>query len=152
MPGSLDHPFNDYVPKMTADDLRDFMPGILPIVDDLPETKLDNLHLLVGLFKDYRKSAKKNPGVWKEGNLVLGAKEEEYHPSEDELLLAEVGERIRQIATEEGSQQVKATLKEHQAKKRKFKYKRFTFIHMDVMGSGRFFYVESIENVNLKLY
>jgi hypothetical protein len=137
---------------MTADELIDFMPEISPKVKELPNAKLENMHLLIALYKDYRKAARKNPGVWKEGNMVLGAKEEEYLPSEEELLLAEIGERIHFIATEEGSQKVKAALKQHQSKKRKIKYKKFTFIHTDVMGSGRYFYVDSIEKVNLKLF
>lgn len=34
---------------------------------------------------------------------------------------------------------------------KKIEYKKFSFIHMDVMGSGRFFYVDSIDTVKVDL-
>lgn len=152
IPFDPETPFPDYTPKMTPDELLDFMPEISDIYNNLPGPQLENLPELIGLYKQYKKSTKQNPGTWVQGNPVLGSKSEEYQATKDELLLSEIGERIRLIATNEGSKNVKAVLKGNKNKKKKIKYNRLSYTHMDVMGSGRYFYVEEIEAVNLKLF
>jgi hypothetical protein len=145
-------PFPDYVPKMTPDEMLDFMPELGDEFAHLPPAEAEHIAELVQQYKTYRKAVRRNPGKWIEGNPVLGGKLKEYQPSREELILSEIGERIRHIAEEEGSNGIKAIMKAQDAKKKKIKYKKFTFIHMDVMGSGRYYYVEEIEKVNLKLY
>jgi len=145
-------PFPDYVPKMTPDEMLDFMPELGDAFAHLPPAAAEHIAELVQQYKDYRKAVRRNPGIWIEGNPVLGGKLKEYQPSREELILSEIGERIRHIAEEEGSNGIKAIMKAQNAKKKKIKYKKFTFIHMDVMGSGRYYYVEEIEKMNLKLY
>jgi hypothetical protein len=152
MPFNPDDPFPDYVPKMTPDELRDFMPGIGADLGKVPDPELSNLPALIKLFKKFKKAARKNPGEWTKGNMVLGARPDEYIPSKEELLLSEAGKRIRTIAGEEGSGKLRAILKKHKLKKKKIKYREFTIVHMDVMGSGRYYYVEEIEKVKFKLY
>jgi len=47
---------------------------------------------------------------------------------------------------------IKELLKAKKIRIRKINYTRFTFIHYDVMGSGRFFYVDSIIEMNKSLF
>jgi len=152
IPFNPDDPFPDYVPKMSPDELLDFMPALADKLTIIPAPEIGNLPELIGLYKTYKKAARKNPGEWTEGNVVLGARPREYIPSSDELLLSEIGERIRIIAGDEGSKKVKSVLKAHNMKKKKIKYQKISFMHMDVMGSGRYFYVDEIEEMNLKLF
>jgi hypothetical protein len=44
----------------------------------------------------------------------------------------------------------KKMLKQHRIKIKKISYRKFSFIHYDVMGSGRFFYVLNIGEVTVK--
>jgi hypothetical protein len=141
--------FPDYEPKVTPDNLVDYMPSIGMLVDQLPEASIENLPDLMHLYEKYEKSASKNSGEWVEGNVVLGANPEDYQPTEDELLLGEIGDRIHEIATNFPESEIKVKLNKAKIRKRKIRYTRFSFIHMDVMGSGRFFYVASIDEVKI---
>jgi len=143
--------FPDYQPKDTPDNLVDFMPSTGEKVEQLPEASIENLPELIEIFDQYRKSVKKNPGKWIEGNVALGANPQEYQPTEEELLLAEVGDRIGHIVNTVNKSVIEQSLAEKNIRKRQIRYKRYSFIHMDVMGSGRFFYVDNIKDVVIKL-
>ncbi len=67
---------------------------------------------------------------------------DQYYPSEDELLASELGKLIIQVTESYSKQQMKTLKLKHQIKSQLFTYHEITFRHVDVMGSGRFFYAE----------
>ncbi|NOY09801.1 MAG: hypothetical protein GXP33_13270 [Spirochaetes bacterium] len=143
--------FSGYTPKLTPDSAEDFMPSIGEKIDNIPAALIINLQDLLDLFIKYQQHAEENPGHWESGNMILGAGEKEYIPSEDEILLSETGNRIRKIITSESKEEIKKLLKGKYDELRELKYMMFTFTHADVMGSGRFFYVNTIEKVKIDL-
>ncbi|MBN2775975.1 MAG: hypothetical protein JXR31_17095, partial [Prolixibacteraceae bacterium] len=137
--------FGDYQPKTSPDVAADYMPDIIPELSSLPKTSPENFGELFELFKFYSAAAEKIPGKWVEGNMVLGARPKEYKPSKEELILDEIGERILNLIDKYPAENLKNKLAEALPGK-EYCYTHFTFIHMDVMGSGRFFYVSNMEN------
>ncbi|MBN2412455.1 hypothetical protein JXQ31_12260 [candidate division KSB1 bacterium] len=147
----LENMFPDYVPKTTPDTAIDFMPELSAQMNQIPAAKPENLVRLINLLKHYQDRAKKNPGQWVDGNVILGANPREYRPSPDELLASETGNRLRTALRTTPNELVRKLMREEKIKPEKLQYTTFTFTHVDVMGSGRFFYVDTIEKVNLEL-
>ena len=143
--------FPDYEPKRTPDTVLDFMPELAEEIGKIPEARLENLKELIQLLKIHQERAIKNPGQWIEGNILLGANPQEYQPSPDELIAGEIGDRIQVIINSGPREQIKTLLQNDIEKFKTLEYTRFTFIHVDVMGSGRFFYVDTMEKVTLNL-
>jgi hypothetical protein len=141
--------YSDYQPKTTPDVATDYMPELISEFRLIPDADTANTEDLIGLFNIYTKAAKRNPGKWENGNMILGAKEKEYSPSKEELILNEIGERIKKLAESSKpatlSQVTKTTLP------KQIRFKHFTFTHTDVMGSGRFFYVDNMQEITVKL-
>jgi len=106
---------------------------------------------LIDMFDAYLIKARKNPGKTVEGNIILGGLPEQYEPSKEELMLAEIGECIRAVIDSVQEQKLRTYCKDNELNGKEVAYKKYTFIHYDVMGSGRFFYVDSVENVHLIL-
>jgi len=75
----------------------------------------------------------------------------EYDPSPAELMLGETGEGIRQIIAANTQEEINSILDRHNIKTNQLNYRKFSFIHFDVMGSGLFFYVEDIEEITVHL-
>lgn len=146
---SAEELFADYQPKTTPDVATDYMYELVSEFRIVPPADTSNAEDLLGLFKIYYKAAKRNPGKWEDGNMILGAKPKEYIPTKEELVLDEIGERIRKVAESCKPQTLAEKTKVKMPKK--IKYRHFTFTHSDVMGSGRFFYVDKIEDVILTL-
>lgn len=92
-----DEMFPDYQPKLTPDTAIDFLPHLSEKFKTIPQATLANLTPLCELFFKVEALAQKNPGSWKDGNMLLGAKLKEYVPSEEELYLEEIGDRIKSI-------------------------------------------------------
>ena len=137
--------FPDYQPKITPDTIEDYLrqpSNVYTILGEIGEPSINNLKTIISYFLQYKKAAENNPGGAQKGNIALGADENQYYPSEDELLVSELGKLILQV-TESYSQQQMRTLKlRHQIKSQQFTYHEITFRHVDVMGSGRFFYAD----------
>ncbi len=145
------HVFPGYHPKTTPDVILDFRPQLITKIYDLPEPKLENLPQLINLFDIYSQKAQQNPGQWVEGNMILGADPQEYNPSDQELILFEIGDRINEVLEVNTTEDIQKFLRENGIAPRKLEYKAFTFRHVDVMGSGRFFYVDVIRPVVIML-
>lgn len=146
---STDDLFSDYQPKTTPDLATDYMYELQSEFRLIPDADTANIEDLIGLYNIYIKAAKRNPGKWEAGNMILGAKEKEYAPSKEELILNEIGERIRKVAAGSHPNTLSQVTKVKLPKQ--IRYKHFTYTHSDVMGSGRFFYVNTIEEVVVKL-
>lgn len=143
--------FMDYQPKTTPDDVLDFRPGLAEEFNDIPIAQLENLKELVEQFREYRQKARKDPGTWEQGNALLGGREREYIPSNAELLLSETGQRIARILDDYKAEAILNRIKKDGIRSSKLVYTRFSFVHYDVMGSGRFFYVDEMEEMKIDL-
>ena len=120
-----------YVAKDTPDTLLDYRPALAGAVAALPA--------LLRAHAVYAEAAVASPGHWRDGAVMLGADLRDYVPSDAELLAAETGERIAAMARTAGIDG------------RALTYRRFTFRHADVMGSGRYFYASPPRTVTLSL-
>jgi hypothetical protein len=144
--------FGDYQPKLTPDELYDYMPAIYDEVQRLPGADLKYIPELLENFKKYQKLAIRHPGKWVDGNVILGANPREYEPSFEELILSEIGSRIQIIRENNQQQEIHEIAKQKMRWPQKIKFRKFSVIHIDVMGSGRFFYISNIEEVKFSLY
>jgi hypothetical protein len=149
MKPDFENTFPDYQPKRSPDSILDFMPELAIEIAKLPTAQLDNLLELIQLLKIHQLRAQKKPGYWMEGNVILGANPQEYQPSPDELMVAEIGDRLQAMLNSEPKAEIKKVLLGEKIKVKLLEYTRFTFNHVDVMGSGRFFYVDSFDKITL---
>ncbi|MBN2018538.1 MAG: hypothetical protein JW794_10480 [Candidatus Cloacimonetes bacterium] len=147
----MDSVFGYYQPKTTSDTAADYMTGISDDIAKLPEAQLNNLHDLIMLFDEQKVKATEMPGKIVEGNMLLGGLPEEYQASKDELLLAEIGEKIRKIIASSSGSELNNYCSTNDLSGKEFVYTKFSFIHYDVMGSGRYFYISSRDTVHLVL-
>jgi len=140
---SEDNIFGDYEQKRTPDTLLDYAPQLSEEFKKIPLAQTNNLSELINLFNRYQLEAENNPGQWEDGNMVLGARPKEYKPSPEELILNEIGNRIKYIVSQTPKPEVEF--------EREINYKNFAITHVDVMGSGRFFYIDEIEDITITL-
>ena len=148
----VDNIFGDYQPKLTPDELYDYMPSICEEVQKLPSAELRFLPDLLAGYRKYKKMAARNKGKWVEGNVILGANEKEYEPSYEELMLCEIGSRINLIRETYSVAEVQELASGIKLKPGKIRFKKFGVVHYDVMGSGRFFYISSVDEIRFDLY
>jgi len=148
----FDNIFGDYQPKTTPDVLSDYIPGVYEKIKALPAAELQNIPGLLAEYRKYRQNVSRDRGKWVEGNDILGARPQEYQPSESEIMLCETGSRIKEIADNNSASSIREVLRGHSRLPKKIKFRKFEVIHMDVMGSGRFFYISNIEEIQFKLY
>ena len=140
--------FPDYVPKRTPDTINDYIShwaytsGHKPeeVLSRVPEPSLENLKDAIATFHEYRDKARKNPGKFVPGNMILGASPEECVPSVEALVVSEVGGVIKKIVGKTSKGDLAAYKKKHGIKNQKIVFVQVTFDHADIMGSGRFTY------------
>lgn len=114
--------------------------GALPPVGDAPA--------LAAVFATWRARAASSPGVTEPGQVQLGANEQEYKPSDAELVAAEAGDRLSAAlrgADDVTRAAVSAAVGGDPG------YRRFDFRRVDVAGSGRFVYASNPQSANLPL-
>lgn len=145
------NPFGDYQAKRTPDTAIDYMPEVADEISRLPEATLNHLNEILQLFKTYQRKATNHPGYWEDGNVILGASPREYRPSAEELLLAETGNRLKKILENTAPEEIHERLGQESILLKNMEYTSFTFTHADVMGSGRFFYVQDAKKTVLSL-
>ena len=137
--------FPDYQPKINPDTLEDYLrkpSNVYKILGEIGEPSINNLKTIITYFLKHKNAAENNPGGTRKGNVAIGADVDQYYPSEDKLLVSELGKLITQITESYSKQQMKTLKLKHQIKSQRFSYHEITFRHVDVMGSGRFFYAE----------
>ncbi len=102
------------------------------------------IHELLTEFLKYKKLKKKKPGQKIKGNMVLGAPNEYFNPSEENRRLAEIGKAIdRLLSSLTNKEQLKRFFQNYKKSKyhpEKLHFDVFTYYHVDVVGSGRFIY------------
>jgi hypothetical protein len=138
-------PFGDYTAKDTPDTVVDYRGALAPRLKALPPETLEALPEMVLLLRRQQRQAMKNRGEWIDGNIILGADPREYVPSDDELIEAAIGERLARVVEANVPEEVRRTLHEAGVEVSELMFRSFTFRHVDVMGSGRFFYASMAE-------
>jgi hypothetical protein len=137
--------FPDYEPKKTTDTLYDYLkePSIVfEVLSKLPKAEVINLKSFLDLFKKYKTEAKNNPGGTRPGNVAIGADSDQYYPSEEEIIVSEMGKLINEILKNTSKDDLVKVLKEENIDTKTIEYQEIYYRHVDVMGSGRFFYAE----------
>ena len=145
--------FPDYEPKITPDTIEDYLRNpeseVFKILGEIGKAKLENLKQILTLFKKYQKKAKKNPGRFQDGRIGLGANLKQYTPSEEELIVSELGKMIKNIIEVYSEKEINEYKKGEKIKSQIIEFNEIYFRHVDVMGSGRYFYAEKKEQ-NIK--
>jgi len=140
-----------YTPKMTPDTLLDYRPRIARQVKRLPPRSVNALPELLRAFQQIKAATAKQRGRWIAGMTNLGANTREYRPTDAELLLAVVGNRIRSLVRRGSLGQITSVLAGTGIKAARITYHRFDFRHADVMGAGRYFYSSPPRRVTVLL-
>jgi len=137
--------FSDYKPKITPDTIEDYLrrpSKVYEILGEIGALHISRLNKILDLFNKYEKKAKKNMGRYEKGNIAIGADLDQYYPSEEELLVSELGKMILRLSESYSKQQMKILKLKHKIKSQQIRFFEISFRHVDVMGSGRFFYAE----------
>ena len=95
-----------------------------------------------------------NPGKTEQGHPLLDGPEGKYVPSEEELIVSEIGRRIGNILfnTNISHSQLEGYMEKNGIPHQELVYHEIHFSHSDIMGSGRFFYAEkAIEITRIKI-
>jgi hypothetical protein len=140
-------PSAGYTPKTSADTVTDYRPGVAGEVGALPP--VSDAAGLARAFLQWNSRAQGSPGGFEAGAVQLGADEQQYKPSDAELVAAEAGDRLSAALT--GADQatkdaVTAVLGPDPGVRA---YKRFDYRHSDVMGSGRYFYASAPKSASV---
>lgn len=143
-------PFFGYEPKSSLDLVIDYRPRLQHRFRKLPVGS-GELNAVVRAFLRQHVLAKANPGFWTKGDITRGAEPKEYVPSDDELLLAELGSNIAQKVKSRGREKIAAEFAKTGIELREIVFNEFTFRHADVMGSGRFYYASPPNQIRIKL-
>ena len=148
--------FPDYEPKSTPDTIYDYLrkPNsfVLEILAKIGEPLLKKFKIIINYFTKYKSVSEKNPGKYQQSNIVIGADPNQYYPSEEELILSELGKMIKLILNSNSKQKVDSFRKSEEIKSQTLEFNEIIFRHVDVMGSGRFFYADKKDpKIKLKL-
>jgi hypothetical protein len=137
--------FSDYEPKITPDSIEDYLgkpSKVYEILEEVGAPSISKMNDILVLFNKYQKKAKKNTGKYEKGNIAIGADPDQYYPSEEELLVSELGKMIVQLIDSYTKQQLKTLKLRHNIQSQQICFYEISFRHVDVMGTGRFFYAE----------
>ena len=138
--------FPDYEPKTTPDTIYDYLRNpnskVFEILKKIGQPDFKKLKSIIEYFIKYKIKAKNNPGNYQEGNILLGANHKQYYPSEEELLISELGKMIKDIFDSNLKKTLEKFKKKNKIITQTLQYNEICFRHVDVMGSGRFFYAE----------
>ncbi|MFX1535673.1 MAG: hypothetical protein ACFFDI_15780 [Promethearchaeota archaeon] len=151
--------FPDYTPKRTPDTIYDFLggpnksfkPKIVELLKQIPEASLENLKQLLNLFNKYKVEAESDPGIYTTGSVWLGAPEEEYHPSNTELMVSELGMAIKLVIDVNSKENIEKYKLKEGIDSQEIIFTPVEFWHADVMGSGRFFYAKKGEEMRFRI-
>lgn len=132
--------FLDYRPKRTPDTVFDYRPELSLAAEALPEFAAGDVAVLAEQMERLIAAARAKPGSFVQGNIALGANPQEYVPSDEELLAARFGDALAELLNAIESKEIEASFEPGTPGERTLVYYRFIYRHVDVMGSGRYFY------------
>ncbi len=146
--------FPDYQPKRTPDTVYDYLrkpdSKVFIVLNKISHPSLDNLKMIIDLFKKYKIEAQEKPGEYRPSNIVLGADPDQYYPSEEEILTSELGKMIKFTLETNSKQKIEDVKQREGITSQTLDFNEIYYRHVDVMGSGRFFYAER-KNQEVKL-
>jgi len=146
----IEEVFPGYEEKLSDDTVLDYRPGLAGDIAALPSVSSENFTEVTFEVIRLAGLASAQPGAWEDGNQPLGADAKQYVPSNEELIAAELGDRLfiysESLTIDDIVQNAWRGSMTHPPS---VVYKRFDFRHVDVMGSGRFFYSSEPESVVL---
>lgn len=128
------------------DPLMTFRPGLWNGLWS-PSFGIDQPTDLVRAYYEYSRRAKQNPGRWEKGRIEQGANPREYVPSDEELILAELGGQLLEAVENKGWGRMADELGAAGISLDEIRFTEFTFRYVDVMGTGRFHYVAASRKV-----
>jgi hypothetical protein len=141
--------FPDYQPKTSPDTVYDYLrvpdSKVFKILNEINPPSLKNLKNILSYFNKYKIEVEKKPGGYKSGNIALGADLDQYYPSEEEILVSELGKSIKVIIELSSIQELEDIKEEEGISSQTLKFNEIRYRHVDAMGSGRFFYAEKNE-------
>ncbi len=141
--------FSDYQPKTSPDTVYDYLrkpdSKVFKILSGITPPTLKNLKSILGYFNKFKIEAEKNPGGSQQGNIALGADLDQYYPSEEEILVSELGKSIKAFIESNSKQQLEDLKEVEGISSQTLIFNEILYRHVDVMGSGRFFYAEKKE-------
>ena len=143
--------FPDYQPKLNEVTAVDYRPGLIARFGELPVVNRETFARAYVALGDLKRDALRNPGGMEQGNVALGADPEEYVPSDDELLAAELGDRLAAFVKEMSPEDIMAAWDGAALAPPSTDYRRFNYRHVDVMGSGRFFYASAPQTTVIEI-
>ena len=148
--------FPDYEPKTTPDTIYDYLRNpnteIFEILEEIGKPILEKLKLILIYYEEYKNKAIKNPGSFQKGNVAIGANPDQYYPSEEEILVSELGKMIKEIIEFNSIDIIEDIKQKEDIESQIIEFNEIIFRHVDVMGSGRFFYAEkSVPKIKFKL-
>lgn len=126
--------------------VTDYRAGVAGDLSGLPP--VGDAAALAGAFIEWRSRAASAPGGFEPGQVQLGANEQEYKPSDAELVAAEAGDRLS-AALQGADDATKAAIASVVGENRG--YRRFDFRRVDVVGSGRYVYASAPKDAQLPL-
>lgn len=141
--------FPDYTPKTTPDTIADYLKGdheVLRTLNDIGPMNIENFKKVLDSFKKFSKKAEKHPGNYQQGNPILGADLSQYIPSNEELIVSELGKWLLNFLSSFDESTLKKLKENQNIKSERLEFNKITFWHADVMGSGRYFYAEKEKN------
>jgi len=138
--------FSDYQSKTTPDTVHDYLRNpdsfVFEILEEIGQPSLEKLKITIDYFIKYKNKAEQNPGGYQEGNIAIGADPDQYYPSEEEILASELGKMIKNIIDSKSKKIIDKIKKKDGIISQNLIFNEIYFRHIDVMGSGRFFYAE----------
>lgn len=135
--------FPGYEPKTTPDSILDYRSQLAGELSKIPDPSLKTLPALINMLAEYQKRAEQNPGKWTHGHVGLGADPDQYVPSDEELMVSEIGKKIHVAIAFCSREELAAALTEAGISLKSIEFGLIRFRHVDVMGSGRFFYASN---------
>ncbi len=132
--------FLDYRPKQTPDTALDYRPELSLAAGALPDFAAEDVAALADQMEKLITAARGKPGAFVQGNIALGANPQEYVPSDEELLAARFGDAFVELLNKIEGKEIEVSWDPAKLGDRTLIYYRFIYRHVDVMGSGRFFY------------
>jgi hypothetical protein len=143
--------FPNYEPKKTPDTLYDYLKylktNIFQILDEIGQPNLKKLKSVFSYFKKYQIEAEDNPGGFQKGNIAIGADSDQYYPTEEEILVSELGKMLKKIVESNSKRKLEKMKLINGIKTQKIEFYEIIFRHVDVMGSGRYFYADKAKEI-----
>jgi len=141
--------FPDYQPKKTPDTVHDYLKSpktnIFKILNELGQPSLEKLKKILTYFNKYKIEANRNPGGFQKGRIAIGADPDQYYPSEEEILVSELGKMLKNIVESNPKRALERIKLKERIESQKIQFYEIIFRHVDVMGSGRYFYADKME-------